>query len=205
MLIKLYSENPNPKQLKVITECLNDGGIIIYPTDTVYGFGCSINKPKALERIAQIKGYKTKEHNFTLICESMSQLSSYVKPIPNHLFRYINKALPGPYTFILEANNQVPKVLFRKKKYIGVRIPDNSITLAILKDLGNPLLSSSVLHDDEFLEYRTDPDLIHQRYENLVDIVVDGGYGDITPSTIIDCSNEEIEIIREGKGPIDFF
>lgn len=203
MLIKLYEDNPAPRQLTMITECLLDGGIIIYPTDTVYGFGCSLSKPKAIERIAQLKGIKMKEHNFSLICSSMSQLSNFTRPIPNHIFRILNKALPGPYTFILEANNLVPKLIYRNKRFIGIRIPDNNIAIEIINSLGNPMLSSSVLHDDEILEYRTDPELIYERFQNQVDIVIDGGNGDNNPSTIIDCSSDQIKVIREGKGSLN--
>jgi tRNA threonylcarbamoyl adenosine modification protein (Sua5/YciO/YrdC/YwlC family) len=204
MFIKLYQENPNPKQLRTITECLLDGGIIIYPTDTIYGFGCSISKPKAIARIAKLKGIQAREHNFTLMCKDMSQMSQFVKPISNHLFRILNKTLPGPYTFILPASKKVPEVIHRKKKSIGIRIPDNNITLSIINYLDNPILNSSVLHDDDVLEYRTDPELIYDRYKNLVDIVVDGGYGDNNPSSLIDCTQDELIVIREGKGKLDF-
>jgi tRNA threonylcarbamoyl adenosine modification protein (Sua5/YciO/YrdC/YwlC family) len=204
MLIKLYPENPAPRHLKIITECLMDGGIIIYPTDTVYGFGCSIRKPKAVERIAKMKGFDMRHHNFSIICSDLSQLSEFVRPIPNHIFRILKKSLPGPYTFILEANHNVPKLIHRKKKQVGIRIPDNNIAREIVNYLGDPLLSSSVLHDDEILEYRTDPELIYERYKNDVDIVIDGGYGDNNPSTIIDCTGNDIEVIREGKGDISF-
>jgi len=202
MLIKLYPENPAPRHLKTITECLMDGGVIIYPTDTVYGFGCSIHKPKAAERIAKLKSIDFKKHDFSIICKDISQLTDYVRPIPNHIFRILKKALPGPYTFILDANNSVPKLIHRKKKQVGIRIPDNNITHEIINYLGNPLLSSSVLHDDEILEYRTDPELIYDRYKDMVDIVVHGGFGNNNPSTIINCSNGEIEVLREGLGTI---
>jgi len=202
MLIKLYPENPAPRHLKIITECLMDGGVIVYPTDTVYGFGCSISKPKAVERIAKLKGIDIKKHEFSIICSDISQLSDYVRPIPNHIFRVLKKALPGPYTFILDANNNAPKLIHRKKKQVGIRIPDNNITREIIDFLGNPMLSSSVLHDDEILEYRTDPELIYERYKNIVDIVVDGGYGNNSPSTIINCSGGDIEVLREGLGSL---
>lgn len=205
MLIKLYEENTSLKQLNMISECLSDGGIIIYPTDTVYGFGCSINKPRAIERIATLKGIKMKEHNFSLICANLSQLSNFVRPIPNHIFRVLNKTLPGPYTFILEANNQVPKLIYRKKKFIGIRIPNNQIALNIVENLRAPLLSSSVLHEDEIIEYRTDPELIYDKYKDTVDIVIDGGLGDNNPSTIVDCSSGNFEILRDGKGDTSIF
>lgn len=202
MLIKLYPENPNHQRLNTIKECLMDGGVIIYPTDTVYGFGCSISKPKAVGKIAQLKSINFKQHDFTIVCSDISQLSDYVRPIPNHIFRILKKGLPGPYTFILDANNNAPKLIHRKKKQVGIRIPDNNITKEIIEVVGNPLLSSSVLHDDEILEYRTDPDLIYERYKNSVDIVIDGGYGNNHPSTIISCVNGEIEVLREGLGSL---
>jgi len=203
MLIRLYPENPSFKHLNIISECLRDGGIIIYPTDTVYSFGCDISKIRGVEKIARLKGIEMKNHNFSIICDDISRLSDYVKPIPNHIFRILNKALPGPYTFILEANNKVPKLIYRKKKQVGIRIPDNNITIEIIKNLGNPMLSSSVLHEDEVLEYRTDPELIYEKYKDSVDIVIDGGFGDNNPSTIIDCTGDEIEIIRIGKGSLN--
>jgi len=202
MIIKLYPENPSPRHLKVISECLMDGGVIIYPTDTVYGFGCSINKPKSAERIAKLKEIDFKKHDFSIICSNISQLTDYVRPIPNHIFRILKKSLPGPYTFILDANTNVPKLIHRKKKQVGIRIPDNNITKEIINFLGNPLLSSSVLHEDEILEYRTDPELIYDRYKNNVDIIVDGGYGNNNPSTIISCAHGDVEVIREGLGSL---
>lgn len=205
MLLKLYDKNPSEKTLRTIRDCIYDGGIIIYPTDTVYGFACDIKRPKAIDKIAKIKNINAKSHDFTIVCDNISRLTNYVKPISNQVFRMINRAVPGPYTFIIEANNKVPKLIHRKKKTIGIRIPDNPITQSILKFIDAPLLSSSVLHDDEVLEYRTDPELIHERYQNMVDLVIDGGYGNNQASTIVDFSKGEVEILRYGLGPTDIF
>lgn len=200
MLLKIYPENPNPKQIRTVVECLMDGGIIIYPTDTVYGLGCDIFKSKAIERIAQIRGIKVEKANFSFICNDLSQLSIYAKPLPNNIFKLMKSNLPGPFTFILNAGNNVPKLIQSKKKTVGIRIPDNNIPLEIVKELGNPIMSTSIHDDDKIIEYTTDPELIYERYNKLVDIVIDGGYGDNEPSTVVDCTSDEPEIIREGKG-----
>lgn len=200
MLLKIYPENPGERQIRTVVECLNDGGIIIYPTDTVYGLGCDIFKSKAIERIAQIKGIKAEKANFSFICNDLSQLADYTKPIGNDVFKLMKKNLPGPFTFILNASNSVPKYIQSKKKTVGIRIPDNNIPLEIVRELGHPIMSTSIHDDDEILEYTTDPELIYEKYKNLVDIVIDGGYGDNEPSTIIDCTDYEPVIIREGKG-----
>lgn len=200
MLLKIYPENPNPRQIRLVTECLLDGGIVIYPTDTVYGLGCDIFKSKAIERIAQIKGINAAKANFSFICNDLSQLSDFCKPISNDVFKLMRKNFPGPFTFILNANNNVPKLIQSKKKTVGIRIPDNNIPLEIVRELGHPIMSTSVHDDDEILEYTTDPELIYEKFQNLVDIVIDGGYGDNEPSTVIDCTQDEIIIVREGKG-----
>lgn len=200
MLLKIYPENPGERQIRTVVECLNDGGIIIYPTDTVYGMGCDIFKSKAIERIAQIKGIKAEKANFSFICNDLSQLADYTRPIGNDVFKLMKKNLPGPFTFILNASNSVPKYIQSKKKTVGIRIPDNNIPLEIVRELGHPIMSTSIHDDDEILEYTTDPELIYEKYKNLVDIVIDGGYGDNEPSTIIDCTDYEPLIIREGKG-----
>jgi tRNA threonylcarbamoyl adenosine modification protein (Sua5/YciO/YrdC/YwlC family) len=200
MLLKIYPENPNPRQIRLVTECLLDGGIVIYPTDTVYGLGCDIFKSKAIERIAQIKGINAAKANFSFICNDLSQLSDFCKPISNDVFKLMRKNFPGPFTFILNANNNVPKLIQSKKKTVGIRIPDNNIPLEIVRELGHPIMSTSVHDDDEILEYTTDPELIYEKFQNLVDIVIDGGYGDNEPSTVIDCTQDEIVIVREGKG-----
>lgn len=203
MLLKIYPENPNPKAIQRVVECLQDGGVIIYPTDTIYGIGCDIFKQKSIERITQILGDKKKKSAMTFICHDLSNLSDYTKPISNNIFKAMKKALPGPFTFILEANNNVPKILQSNKKSVGIRVPDNNIVREIVEQLGHPILSTSVKDDDEIVEYTTDPELIHEKYGDLVDIVIDGGYGDNVPSTIVNCVDGEIEIVREGKGDVD--
>lgn len=200
MLIKIHPENPGSRQIKTVVECLYDGGIIIYPTDTVYGLGCDIFKSKAVEKIALIKGIKKEKANFSFICHDLSQLSDYTKPISNEIYKLMKTSLPGPFTFILNANNKVPKLFQSKKKSVGIRIPDNNIISEIVKKLGNPIMSTSIHDEDEIIEYTTDPELIHEKYKNIVDIVIDGGYGDNEASTIVDCTTDEIMILREGKG-----
>ena len=185
-----------------MVKCLQDGGIIIYPTDTIYGIGCDIFKPKSVERITEILGDKKKKNAMTFICSDLSNLSDYTKPIPNNIFKVMKKVLPGPFTFILEANNNVPKLLQSNKKTVGIRVPDNNIIREIVRQLGHPILSTSVKDDDEVIEYTTDPELIHEKYDRQVGIVIDGGYGDNTPSTVVDCTSGEIEVVREGKGDI---
>lgn len=200
MLLRLYNENPNPREVRKIVEILREGGVIIYPTDTVYGLGCDITNQKAVEKIARLKGIKIEKNNFSFICSDFSHLSVYTKPISNTLFKLIRKNLPGPFTFILEANNNVPKYFKGKKKTVGIRIPDNNIIREIVFELGNPILSSSVHDDDEVLEYTADPELIHEKYQDIADVVIDGGHGELIPSTIVDCSGDQVTVIREGKG-----
>jgi len=203
MLIRVYEENPNEKVLEQIVTVLKKGGIIIYPTDTVYGLGCDITNHKAIERIAQLRGIKPEKANFSFICYDLSHIADFIKPIDNATFRVIKKALPGPFTFIFNANNNVPKLLASKKKTVGIRVPDNNIARQIVKMLGNPILSTSIRDDDEILEYTTDPELIYEKYEDKVDLVIDGGYGDNQASTVIDCTNGDFEVIREGKGTLE--
>jgi len=204
MLVRLYNENPNPRDIRIIVEILRQGGVIIYPTDTVYGMGCDITNQKAVEKVARFKGIKVEKSNFSFICSNFSHLSDFTKPIPNHVFKLIRKNLPGPFTFILEANNNVPKYFKGKKKTVGIRIPDNKIILSIVEELGNPIMSTSIYDEDEIIEYTTDPELIHEKYQDIVDVVIDGGYGEVLPSTIVDCSGGDIEIIREGKGVLEY-
>jgi len=200
--IKIYPENPNPKEIDKVISVLKKGGLIIYPTDTVYGLGCDITNTKALEKIARIKGVKLDKANFSFICKDLSNLSDYVRQIDNSTFKLLKRALPGAYTFILEGNNNLPKV-FKKKKTVGIRIPDNNIAREIVNKLGNPIVSTSIYDEDEVLEYTTDPELIYEKWKNIVDLVIDGGYGDNTASTIIDLSKDEIIVIRQGKGSLD--
>jgi tRNA threonylcarbamoyl adenosine modification protein (Sua5/YciO/YrdC/YwlC family) len=199
LFIRMYEENPAPRHIRQIVDILQNGGVIIYPTDTVYGIGCDITKPKAIERVAQLKGIKAEKANFSFICYDMSHLSDYTKPIENNIFKMMKRNLPGPFTFILEANNNVPKILKANRKTIGIRIPDNNIIREIVNALGNPILTTSLKADDEILEYTTDPELIYEDYQNLVDAVIDGGYGGNIASTVVDCTNDEPEIIRLGS------
>ena len=200
MLLKIHPDNPDERQLKMVLECLKDGGVIIFPTDTIYALGCDILRPRAIDRIAQIKGIRKEKANFSFLCHDLSQLSDYTKPISNEVFKLMKSTLPGPFTYILNANNNVPNIFQSKKKTVGIRIPDNKIPLQIIRELGNPIMSTSVHDEDEIIEYSTDPGLIHEKFEKSVDIVIDGGYGDNEPSTIVDCTGDEIVILREGKG-----
>lgn len=199
LFIRMYEENPAPRHIRQIVDILQNGGVIIYPTDTVYGIGCDITKPKAIERVAQLKGIKAEKANFSFICYDMSHLSDYTKPLDNNIFKMMKRNLPGPFTFILEANNNVPKILKANRKTIGIRIPDSNIIREIVNALGNPILTTSLKADDKILEYTTDPELIYEDYQNLVDAVIDGGYGGNIASTIVDCTNDEPEIIRLGS------
>lgn len=201
MLVKLYPENPNTRDIERVVACLEDDGVIIYPTDSVYAMGCSMKSKKAFERILRIKGIKEKDANFSLICSDFSHLSDFAK-VDNVTFKLLKKNLPGPFTFILPASGRVPDKVLSKKKTIGIRIPDNTIPIEVVKQLGVPMFSTSLKSDDKILEYITDPELIHDEYESLVDIVVDGGYGGNIPTTVVDCTGDEIEIIREGKGEL---
>jgi tRNA threonylcarbamoyl adenosine modification protein (Sua5/YciO/YrdC/YwlC family) len=200
--IKIYADKPNEAAIAKVVKVLQDGGLIIYPTDTVYGLGCDITNTKALERIARIKGIKLDKANFSFVCYDLSNLSDYVKQIDTATFKILKRALPGPYTFILPGNNSLPKE-FKKKTTVGIRIPDNSIALEIVRQLGNPIVSTSIHDEDDVIEYTTDPELIFEKWQNLVDMVIDGGYGDNVGSTIIDLSGDEPEVIREGKGSLD--
>ncbi len=202
--IKIYEENPNPKEISKVVNVLKKGGLIIYPTDTVYGLGCDITNSKALERIARIKGVKLEKANFSFICHDLSNLSDYVKQINTSTFKVLKRALPGPYTFILPGARTLPAA-FKKKKTVGIRVPDNTIALDIVKALGNPIVSTSIHDEDSIIEYTTDPELILEKWDNLVDLVVDGGYGDNVPSTVVDFSEENPVIIREGKGSLEIF
>ncbi len=203
MLIQIHPDNPDQRKIDQIVTQLRKGAVIIYPTDTVYSMACDLMNRKAVERMAQIKGIKIENANFSLICNDLSGISDYTVQFSTSIYKLMNRALPGPYTFILNANTAVPKLFKSKKKTIGIRVPNNNIARIIVKTLGNPLISTSVHDDDEILEYITDPELIHEKYENIVDLVIDGGYGKNEASTIIDCTHEEPEIIREGIGRID--
>ena len=203
-LIRIYEENPNPKAIRKVIDVLKRGGLVIYPTDTVYGLGCDITNMKALERIARIKGVKLEKSNFSFICEDLSNLSDYVKQIDTTTFKILKRALPGPYTFILPGSKSLPHP-FKKRKTVGIRIPNNAIALELVRQLGNPLVSTSIRDEDYVIEYTTDPELILEKWDNLVDIVIDGGYGDNEASTVIDLSGDEPTILREGKGSLEIF
>ena len=181
---------------------LKRGGIIIYPTDTVYGMGCDITNSKALERLARIKGVKFEKHNWSFICPDLSNLSDYVRQIDSTTFKLLKRALPGPYTFVLPGNRNLPKD-FKKKKTVGIRVPDHGTALELVRELGNPIISTSIKDEDDLLEYTTDPELIYDKWKDVVDVVVNGGYGGNIPSTVIDLSSEEPVVLREGKGSLD--
>ena len=200
--IKIYEDKPSEAAIDKVVKVLKEGGLVIYPTDTVYGLGCDITNSKALEKIAKIKGIKLEKANFSFVCSDLSNLSDYVRQIDTSTFKILKRALPGAYTFILPGNNNLPKE-FKKKTTVGIRVPDNAIALEIVRKLGNPIVSTSIYDEDDVIEYTTDPELIFEKWQNLVDVVIDGGYGDNQPSTIIDLSGHEPEIIREGKGDID--
>ncbi len=199
--VKLYEENPNPKQIAEVVKVLKNGGLVIYPTDTVYGLGCDITNNKALARLAKIKGVKLEKANWSFICKDLSNLSDYVRQIDSSVFKLLKRCLPGPFTFILPGNNKLPSV-FKKKKTVGIRVPSNQICHDLVEALGNPIVSTSIRDEDEILEYTTDPELILEKWDKLVDVVIDGGYGDNTPSTIVNVTDGVPEIIREGKGDV---
>lgn len=203
MFLKLYPENPNPRYIKMIIECLENDGVVIFPTDTIYGIGCSINSNKAIERIARIKGIKKEKANFSFIFHDMSMLSDFTRPINNDVFKMMKRNLPGPFTFILEANNNVPKIFKNNKKTIGIRIPDQPIITNIVRELGCPILTTSIVDKDEISGFMTDPEEINDAYKDKVDIIIDGGFGNKEESTIVDCTENEIIIVREGKGILD--
>lgn len=201
-LIKLYEENPEKRKISDVVKVLRDGGVIIYPTDTVYGLGCDIFNQKAIERIRLIKGIKGKHLNLSFICYDLSHISEYTRHLDTPTFKLMKKALPGPYTFILESSTKVPKILNVKKKTVGIRIPDNNIPREIVKELGNPIITTSI-HDDEIHDHATDPEIIYDEFKNVVDVVIDGGFGHVHASTIVDCTGADPEIVREGMGDVN--
>jgi len=203
-LIKLYPENPDPKKLDQIVGVLKEGGVVIYPTDTVYGIGCDIFNQKAIERVAKIKNLKPEKANFAFICHDLSHLSNYAK-VSTPVYKIMKRVLPGPFTFILPATSAVPKILNNKRKTIGIRIPDNAIVRSIVQLLENPILTSSIVDEDDVLEYSTDPELIFEKFQNLVDIVIDGGNGKNVASTIVNFENDQFEIIRQGLGDLSLY
>lgn len=202
MLLHIHPDNPPERDLMKVVEILRDGGVIIYPTDTVYGLGCDITNKKAVERVARIKGEKIDKANLSIICFDLSHITDYAKHIDNQTFKLMKRCLPGPFTFILEASNHMPKIFTERKKTIGIRVPDHLIPREIVRLLGNPIVTTSIRDEDEIIEYSTDPELIHEKFEHLVDCVIDGGYGNLVPSTIVDCTKDEFMITREGLGDI---
>lgn len=203
-LIKIYPENPDERRIRQVVECLKDGGLVIYPTDTVYGLGCDIFNTRAVEKIARIKGIKPQKNDFSFICYDLSHIADYAR-VGNVAFKMMKRVLPGPYTFILNANNSVPKLLNTNKKTVGIRIPDHSIPRAIVKELGNPIVTTSIKDDDEVIEYSTDPELIFEKFQHQVDIVIDGGYGGNIGSTIVKADGDDFEVVREGLGDTSLF
>lgn len=201
MLIKIYPENPNPREIDKVIDVLHDGGLVIYPTDTVYAIGCDALNVRAVEKICQMKGINPQKSNLSIICYDLSNLSEYAK-VSNSAFKLMKKHLPGPFTFILPTSSELPKI-YKNRKEVGIRVPDNNIIRTLVKELGNPILTMSVHDDDDMIEYSTDPELIHEKYEDTVDIVIDGGYGGFEASTVVDCTTDYFEIIRQGKGILE--
>jgi tRNA threonylcarbamoyl adenosine modification protein (Sua5/YciO/YrdC/YwlC family) len=204
MLIRINPDKINFEEIAYVVKVLQDGGVIIYPTDTVYGIGCDINKQRAVERVCKIKGINPEKANFSFICSDLAHISDFTRPIDTHTYKLMKKALPGPFTFVLEANNSVPKLFKSSKKTVGIRVPDNTIIREIVKQLGNPIMSTSVHDDDEIIEYTTDPDMIYEKYKDIVDVVIAGGYGNNEVSTIVDCTTGDPTILRQGLGTLEF-
>lgn len=203
MLLTIHPDNPDARKIAQVVDCLKQGGIIVYPTDTVYSMGCDMLNSKALEKLALIKQIKLEKANFSLVCHDLSNLTEYSKQLSNPVFKMMRNSLPGPYTFILEASKAIPKIFSDRKKTVGIRVPDNAIARAIVKALGHPIVSTSVHDDDRIVDYTTDAELIYEKWSNRVDIVIDGGPGGLEPSTIISCVNDQIEVLRVGKGSVD--
>lgn len=200
MLVKIYPENPNPREVDRVVKVLRDGGLIIYPTDTVYAIGCDALNVRAVERICKMKGVNPQKSNLSIICSDFSNLSEYAR-VSNAAYKLMKRNLPGPFTFILPTSSRLPKI-YKDRKEVGVRVPDNNIILTLVRELGNPILTMSVHDDDEVVEYSTDPELIHEKYQQEVDLVVDGGYGTLEPSTVVSCLDDDFEIVRQGKGEL---
>tara|TARA_Y100000588_G_scaffold354848_1_gene409489 strand:+ start:223 stop:843 length:621 start_codon:yes stop_codon:yes gene_type:complete len=205
MLIHIHKDNPEIKKIKKAVDCLKNGGVIIYPTDTVYALGCDVYNKKAMEKLCRIKAVDIKKHNLSFICYDLSHISNFTKNLHTNIYKLMKKSLPGPYTFILNANNSIPKLFKNKKKEIGIRIPNNNIPRQIVKELGNPIVTTSVKDDDMILEYSTDPELMHKYLGKKVDLIISGGYGNSIPSTIIKCTTNVPQVIRKGKGDTSLF
>ncbi|NEM99746.1 L-threonylcarbamoyladenylate synthase [Pontibacter burrus] len=204
IFLSIHPDNPQEKKIREAAEILRNGGVIIYPTDTIYGMGCDIHNARAIERVCQIKGVKPDKVNLSFICSDLTHISDYAK-IDTPTYKVMKKALPGPFTFVLNATSSVPKYAAAKKKTVGIRVPDNQVALALVRELGNPILSTSIRDEDEVLEYSTDPELIYEKYRNLVDAVIDGGYGNNIASTVIDATSNDFEVLRQGAGDIEEF
>lgn len=203
MLLKIHPDNPNPRKIAEVVECLKDGGLIIYPTDTLYGLGCDISNKAAMEKLYWYKGVKQAKANLSFICNDLSHISEYAAQLDNSTFKLLKSCLPGPYTFILKASRNLPHVIKNKKKTVGIRVPDHNIAQAIVTALGHPIVSTSVKKNDDFLDYETDPEIIHEELGHLVDIVIDGGTGGLVPSTVIDCTGDQPVLVRQGKGEVE--
>lgn len=204
MLVRIYEENPNPKKLRQMAELLENGGIIIYPTDTIYAMGCAITSRKAIDKLARFKGLNPGNPDMSFIFHSMSQLAEYTVIHDNNIFKLLKRNLPGPFTFIVQANSQIPKLFMGKKKTVGIRIPNNNIVLELARELGKPILTTSIHDSDEIVEYITDPELIYEKYRDFADAVIDGGFGKNDASTVVDCTGDEILIIRQGLGILEY-
>lgn len=201
--IRLYEQNPEPGKIRQIVEILRNGGVVIYPTDTVYGIGCDITNSRAVERICKIKGINPKKHNFSIICADLANISLYTRVISKPVFKMMKKGLPGPFTFILEASSQVPKILNSNKKTLGIRVPDHNVPRMLVEELGNPILTTSIHDADQVVEYSTDPELIYEKYQHQVEVVIDGGYGQNIASTVLDCTGDEVVVVRKGLGRLE--
>ena len=205
MLLQIHQENPSPKKIKQVADCLKNNGVIIYPTDTVYAFGCDAYNKKAMQKLCEIKKMNIKKHNLSFVCYDLRHISDFTKHLSTTTYKLMKKTLPGAYTFILNANSSIPKLFKNKKKEIGIRVPDNNIARGIVKELGNPIATSSVKNDNLIIKHATDPEMIHEYYGKKVDLVISGGYAGSTPSTIIKCTNSSPEVIRKGKGDASLF
>jgi len=203
LLLQIHPDNPQIAKIRAAVEIIKKGGVVIYPTDTVYAIGCDIHNQKAVEKVCRLKNIQPGKINLSFICQDLSHISEYTKALPTNVFKLMKQVLPGPYTFILNASNNVPNILHTKKKTIGIRVPDNKIIRLLIEELGNPILSTSIKNEDEILEYTTDPEEIYERYKNFVDVIIDGGFGGNEASTILDCTTSEIEVVRVGKGSVE--
>ncbi len=203
LLLQIHPDNPQIAKIRAAVEIIKKGGVIIYPTDTVYAIGCDIHNQKAVEKVCRLKNIQPGKINLSFMCQDLSHISEYTKALPTNVFKLMKQVLPGPYTFILNASNNVPNILHTKKKTIGIRVPDHKIIHLLIEELGNPILSTSIKNEDEVLEYTTDPEEIYERYKNFVDVIIDGGFGGNEASTILDCTTSEVEVVREGKGSVE--